>query len=687
VSSSDPDPIIGELALVTDGETENADGNWVELARGPQWLQIDLEQSAPIYAIGIWRQWTRSCRQVVCHGVVVQVADAPQFKRNVRTLFNNDRENVHRLGEGADRRYVETREGKLIDAKGVRARYVRVYSNGSNDTDLNDCVEIAVWGLGREGQARPQPAPMPAKPTPQGSPPPVTEPTTGPVDAEDDRHRTALYHAAEAGGLDVVKSLLDKGADVNHIDFLGNSPLHVAIKEGHTAVAKLLLERGATAEQADNFGTRPIHVAAHSGCAEVLAMLIERQAQLDPQTSLGYTPLAWAVVMEHVEAARTLLTKGAGPNIADRRGYTPLHHAAQRGSREIVDLLLAGHAGVNAQTKNGRTPLDLAEDELRSVEEGRQAAGLGLPDAACLRRVIDGLRKAGGRNDRQLPPRTLHDAIRNANLAAAATLLRQGADPNACDGQGMAPLHRAVVNDDKAMVELLLAHGADPNRQGPYGELPLQLAAGQLLRLISPNPPHRGTGPFAPNRLSIAAMLLAKGARPNAGNRNALNAAAYANDLPMVNLLLAKGADPSQGDGGETALHIAARSGCVDMAQAILAAGAVVDARSCSGQTPLHEAAEGGHTEIVRMLLARRAAVNVTGLRNRTPLHLAAYEGSLAIVQMLLDAGAALNPLDANGETPLDLAENAEEQPVARLLMSRGGKTLRALNEAVRTGK
>jgi ankyrin repeat protein len=680
VSSSDPAPIIGELDLVTDGDKENFDFNWVELAPGPQWLQIDLEQSAPIYAIGIWRNWTDCCfRFVVYHGIVVQVADDPQFTRNVRTLFNNDRENVHHLGAGGDRRYVETHEGKLIAARGVIARYVRVYSNGSSRSAANDCIEIAVWGLGREGQARPA-TPHPVEPIRQVSPPPVTVPA-GPVDAEDNLRRTALYRAAEAGSLDVVKSLLDKAADVNHADFLGISPLHVAAKQGHAAVAKLLLERGARVEHADKYGSRPIHEAASSGRTDVLAMLIERRAQLNPRTELGYTPLSWAAMTSHAEAARMLVAKGADPNIADRHGYTPLHDAAKSAYREIVDLLLAGGANVNAQTEDGPTPLDLAEGRLRDLEQGRPIAA----DAADLRRVIEALRKAGGRNDRQLPPRHLHDAVRKADLAAAAALLRQGADPNAGDG---APLQRAVVNDDKAMVELLLANGADPNRQGHDGETPLHLAAGQWSRLTSMGPPqHRGPGPFAPNRLAIAEALLAKGARPGGGNHNALTAAAYADDLPMVKLLLAKGADPRQCGNDETALQVAAGHGRADIAQALLAAGAAVDARYSGGQTPLHEAAQGGHAEIVRMLLARRAAVNVTGRRNRTPLHAAAYEGHLAIVRMLLDAGAALNPLDANGETPLDLADNADEQPVVQLLIGRGGKTSRALKAAAGTGK
>jgi hypothetical protein len=79
--------------------------------------------------------------------VVVQVADDPDFIINVRTVFNDDDDNSSGLGMGSDKSYVETFEGKLIDAKGVVARYVRCYSNGSSSNDMNNYTEVEVYGL------------------------------------------------------------------------------------------------------------------------------------------------------------------------------------------------------------------------------------------------------------------------------------------------------------------------------------------------------------------------------------------------------------------------------------------------------------------------------------------------------------------------------------------------------------
>ena len=76
----------------------------------------------------------------------MQVADDPDFINNVRTMFNNDIDNSSGLGVGTDREYFENFEGKLINAKGVKARYIRFYSKGSTESALNEYTEIEVYG-------------------------------------------------------------------------------------------------------------------------------------------------------------------------------------------------------------------------------------------------------------------------------------------------------------------------------------------------------------------------------------------------------------------------------------------------------------------------------------------------------------------------------------------------------------
>ena len=77
-----------------------------------------------------------------------QVSDDPKFVDGDKTLFNNDQDNIAGLGIGKDREYFETNEGKLIDAKDIKARYVRLYSRGSTHRDpLNRYTEVEVYGL------------------------------------------------------------------------------------------------------------------------------------------------------------------------------------------------------------------------------------------------------------------------------------------------------------------------------------------------------------------------------------------------------------------------------------------------------------------------------------------------------------------------------------------------------------
>jgi hypothetical protein len=143
VTSGDTNAIADNLAKITDGEKEALENNVVLLRKGPQWVQIDLGAPQEIYAIVVWHAHDRP---KVCHGVVARVADDADFTRNVRTLFNNDTENQDGLGAGTDREYFETHEGKLIDAKGTVARYVRLYSNGSTEAKYNQYTEVEVYG-------------------------------------------------------------------------------------------------------------------------------------------------------------------------------------------------------------------------------------------------------------------------------------------------------------------------------------------------------------------------------------------------------------------------------------------------------------------------------------------------------------------------------------------------------------
>jgi hypothetical protein len=143
VTASDNDPVMGTLDLITDGDKEGDEGSWVELGPGKQWVQIDLEKEANIYAVLVWHYHSQAR---VYFDVVVQVSDDTKFEKGVTTIFNADASNELGLGTGTDRPYIETYEGKLIDAKGVKGRYVRLYSKGNTTNKLNHYIEVEVFG-------------------------------------------------------------------------------------------------------------------------------------------------------------------------------------------------------------------------------------------------------------------------------------------------------------------------------------------------------------------------------------------------------------------------------------------------------------------------------------------------------------------------------------------------------------
>jgi hypothetical protein len=143
VTSSVKAPISGELKMLVDGDKSFDPKSMIELDAGLQWVQIDLEAEYEIYAIVLWH-FRRG--KNFFFDVIVQVSNNPEFKAGLTTLYNADYDNSAGFGVGKTLDYVENHEGRLIDAKGAKARYVRCYSNGSGWDEKNTYVEVEVFG-------------------------------------------------------------------------------------------------------------------------------------------------------------------------------------------------------------------------------------------------------------------------------------------------------------------------------------------------------------------------------------------------------------------------------------------------------------------------------------------------------------------------------------------------------------
>lgn len=142
--SASAEPLQGKLEQAVDGKKSHEKENLLELPEGMQWVQIDLQEVSEIHAILLWHNFQGTH---IYFDVIGQVSNDPEFKKEVKEFYNNDHDNTSHLGEGKDKEYLERNYGRLFDLKGIKARYVRFYGNGSTSWTTNHVLEIEVWGV------------------------------------------------------------------------------------------------------------------------------------------------------------------------------------------------------------------------------------------------------------------------------------------------------------------------------------------------------------------------------------------------------------------------------------------------------------------------------------------------------------------------------------------------------------
>lgn len=136
-----------------------------------------------------------------------------------------------------------------------------------------------------------------------------------------------LMVAAKAGHLDIVKFLLDGGAQVNVCNYHGLTPLIMALQCGHHEIAKLLLQHGADPNVLNMDGISALMHAVEKGYPDLVLLLLEA---------------------------------GADSNIVNQNGFSPLMVAATKGCLSLVQILLDYGALINLKSKNADTAIDLA---------------------------------------------------------------------------------------------------------------------------------------------------------------------------------------------------------------------------------------------------------------------------------------------------------------------------------------
>ncbi len=204
------------------------------------------------------------------------------------------------------------------------------------------------------------------------------------VDSEDSSGATPLFHAAMAGHTAVCGLLLDKGADVNAEHETGYTPLHAASKNGHVGVVKLLLDRGADVQSHDTVVGTPLHLATNK---DVMQVLLAHATDLETTDRFGRTPLRCFIQSGHLGVARLLLKKGADANTFNHIGETVLFDAILK-NEDSVRLLLEFGARIDSN-RNGETPLQRA---LRKNVNPRIVEALILAEKEALKKEMERLR-------------------------------------------------------------------------------------------------------------------------------------------------------------------------------------------------------------------------------------------------------------------------------------------------------
>jgi len=180
------------------------------------------------------------------------------------------------------------------------------------------------------------------------------------VDDKSSNGATALFNAAESGHVEICRILLARSAEVDKKTNTSFTALNSAAMNGHLKVCKLLLTHNADINNKSNKGSTPLSFAAQGGFVEVCKLLLDNDANVGVKYMDGFTALISASEGGHSEVCNLLLGRGACISDKTNRGSTALILAAQNRHMETCKLLLKHNANVHDKTNQGRTALHSA---------------------------------------------------------------------------------------------------------------------------------------------------------------------------------------------------------------------------------------------------------------------------------------------------------------------------------------
>ncbi|WP_424245263.1 ankyrin repeat protein [Elusimicrobium posterum] len=442
----------------------------------------------------------------------------------------------------------------------------------------------------------------------------------------------AVHYAATYCATDIVKFLIENGADLKEKDNNGRVPFHWAALNGCVDTMELLYPKGVDIDMRDYQNYTPLIYAAMHGRTEAVKWLVERGVQLDLQNEKGQTALWLATynIAGFPEVTQILIDAGADINIKNNEGKSPLQVSAMAGREEIRKQLIAAGAE-EEHRKQESAPINfdpfypVLEQEKEEPEEDFTevvCAAVKNSDVPALKELLE-----KGASPDTICPRKKIDinegdllfeiAVANRNFEVLQLLFDYNVNPDEVLDFGWSAIETPIINKDYELLDFLIKNGTSPNSYEGHNGTPNMCGRTdkEMIRyLIGKGASLAAGGYYTCNMLcteefdfEFKKYLIANGATPS------LNCAS---NLEEAKYMLEKGANVNESSGYViTPLSTAIKQNDLEFVKLLVDNGANIhDMDYGTMKTPLQNALQNGNPEIINYLISKGVKPTLVGI-------------------------------------------------------------------------